>query len=290
MRDYGKRFLVVMIIALCIGLLFIGGKTGHAAGNDLKKLPDVFLWPAKGKITDHFGTRHQSHFGIDIASEFNERIIAAAGGIVTKSYFSSTYGNVVFINHNSEYETVYAHLNKRLVHEGDSVAQGDTIGTMGNTGRSRGVHLHFEVHQKQWTVDKQNAINPLLVLTDRKKELVALNREPRDETQNSDVKQQFVDPDTPTAYTKGDFTYFTDKTKEFTVKVKDVYYVVKKGDTLWSISRKYGVSVNKIRKWNSIADDFIIPNQKVKLIFGQGHQQESISASSDQGRPAASQS
>lgn len=87
-------------------------------------------------------------------------------GIVTRSYYSQSYGNVIFVKHENDLETVYAHLNKRFVEEKQLVKKGELIGEMGNTGYSSGVHLHFEIHNKEWTVAKENAINPILVLGD----------------------------------------------------------------------------------------------------------------------------
>ncbi|MFB8735050.1 M23 family metallopeptidase [Bacillus sp. SL00103] len=63
--------------------------------------------------------------------------------MVSRSYVSATYGEVVFIQHPNGYETVYAHLHERFVKEGDHVEAGQPIGIIGNTGASRGTHLHL---------------------------------------------------------------------------------------------------------------------------------------------------
>src|SRR5690606_34628755 len=91
-------------------------------------------------------------------------VVAAADGYVFRSYFSSCYGNVIFIMHvinRQVYTTVYAHLEPRLVGEGQRVRKGQVIGYMGNTGESSGPHLHFELHRGQWNPAKSNAVNPL---------------------------------------------------------------------------------------------------------------------------------
>jgi len=98
-------------------------------------------------------------------------VSAIQEGKVTKSYYSSSYGNVVFIKH-GEYEAVYAHLNKRYVGQGDYISKGEKIGEVGNTGESRGAHLHLELHQGRWTMAKKNAMNPLLVLSEQRNEVV----------------------------------------------------------------------------------------------------------------------
>jgi uncharacterized protein YgiM (DUF1202 family) len=125
----------------------------------------LFIRPAAGSITSLFGMRWGTrHDGIDIAASGTVPVIAAASGKVLKSYYSSSYGNVVFITHsinNQMYTTVYAHLKNRLVKEGDIVRQGALLGYMGNTGHSYGQHLHFELHKGSWNASKSNAIDPL---------------------------------------------------------------------------------------------------------------------------------
>ena len=61
-----------------------------------------------------------------------------------------------------QYETIYAHMINRYVSAGERVEKGQTIGIMGNTGRSYGAHLHFEIHLGNWTLSKQNSFNPLM--------------------------------------------------------------------------------------------------------------------------------
>jgi murein DD-endopeptidase MepM/ murein hydrolase activator NlpD len=85
------------------------------------------------------------HNGTDFASSRGTPIYATGEGMVTFAGWQSGYGRVIKIRHAFGFETVYAHLNKTRINVGDRVAQGDRIGDMGNTGRSTGVHLHYEV-------------------------------------------------------------------------------------------------------------------------------------------------
>lgn len=124
-----------------------------------------FMWPAKGTFTSGFGPRWgKLHGGVDIANSAEDvPIVASASGTVIRSYYSSSYGNAVFISHNINgkvYTTVYAHMDSRLVSSGQAVTKGQQIGYMGNTGRSTGKHLHFEIHKGAW----KNPINPLNLL------------------------------------------------------------------------------------------------------------------------------
>ncbi|MFS0560773.1 peptidoglycan DD-metalloendopeptidase family protein [Terribacillus sp. 179-K 1B1 HS] len=126
----------------------------------------TFITPAPGGITSGFGPRWGTfHYGIDIAKRgSNVPIWAAASGTVSRAYYSSSYGNVIFVTHSIDgktYTTVYAHLTSMHVSTGERVSQGQQIGTMGNTGMSQGQHLHFELHTGPWNGSKSNAVNPI---------------------------------------------------------------------------------------------------------------------------------
>jgi hypothetical protein len=164
MGDYIRRILIAAIMLLFISLLFLGGKHSQAQSFSLAERTKTWTWPSEGIITDTFNTRNGAHKGIDIAGNLGEDVYAVDEGIVTRSYYSQSYGNVIFVKHKNDLETVYAHLNKRFAKEKQLVKKGEVIGEMGNTGQSSGVHLHFEIHNKEWTIAKENAINPFLVL------------------------------------------------------------------------------------------------------------------------------
>ena len=107
----------------------------------------TFLWPANGGyVSSKMGTRWGSyHRGIDIARPSNYTIKAADNGTVSFAGWDGSYGRKVVINHNNGFQTVYAHLSSINVRVGQVVPAGSSIGVMGSTGRSTGVHLHFEV-------------------------------------------------------------------------------------------------------------------------------------------------
>jgi len=116
-----------------------------------------FMMPYGGNITSRYGRRgSRLHKGIDIVGPTGSKIYAADEGIVTYAdYESGGYGNIVKINHNNGYETFYAHCNEIFVSSGDVVKKGDVIATVGNTGRSTGPHLHFEI------IENGKNVNPL---------------------------------------------------------------------------------------------------------------------------------
>jgi peptidoglycan hydrolase CwlO-like protein len=136
-----------------------------SSGNVPPVTSGAFMRPANGPVTSEFGPRWgRFHYGIDIGKRGSSvPVVAAADGYVFRSYYSDTYGNVIFITHvidGQVYTTVYAHLESRLVGEGQTVSKGQMIGYMGNTGRSYGAHLHFELHRGPWNQAKSNAVNP----------------------------------------------------------------------------------------------------------------------------------
>ncbi|GGE55397.1 M23 family metallopeptidase [Priestia taiwanensis] len=154
MFSYVKKGL--LMVGVCL-LLYVPSVRAES---------DIWLWPVEGRMTDTFGTRGGQHYGIDIAAPTGTDVRTVASGEVTKSYYSKSYGNVIFIKHSNGYETVYAHLHTRNAKEGAKVKTGEVIGTLGNTGHSTGPHLHFEVHKGAWTFGKENAVNPLALLPD----------------------------------------------------------------------------------------------------------------------------
>lgn len=104
-------------------------------------------WPTSGSLSSRFGNRGgRLHAGIDIANPKGTPIYAADSGTVSYSgYNNGGYGNLIKISHGGGMTTCYAHLSSRSVSQGSSVTKGQLIGYMGNTGNSRGSHLHFEV-------------------------------------------------------------------------------------------------------------------------------------------------
>lgn len=128
--------------------------TQYVTVGTAKRPPSIgdgkFIWPAyKGtyRISSEYGWRWgRLHAGIDMACSVGTDVLAADGGVVTKAGRHPTYGLLVVIDHQNGYETYYAHNSKLLVSVGDKVYEGYHIAESGNTGRSTGPHIHFEVH------------------------------------------------------------------------------------------------------------------------------------------------
>jgi murein DD-endopeptidase MepM/ murein hydrolase activator NlpD len=244
MRDYIKRVLIALIMALCVSLLFLGGKHSQAAAiPETKGMNDRWIWPSDGVISDTYGTRKGNHKGIDIAGKLDTPVLAVDGGVVVKSYFSNTYGNVVFIKHPSNFVTVYAHLNTRTVLEGQNIKQGTVIGKMGKTGQATGIHLHFETHQVEWRYDKKFAMDPEKLLG---------NAEVGESVQGgiAGISNDVLEAS----------SHLILQTAEDTKGIPN-QYIVKQGDTLYSISKNSNISVTKIKEINHLTTDLIRPKQ-----------------------------
>jgi murein DD-endopeptidase MepM/ murein hydrolase activator NlpD len=117
-----------------------------------------------GRISDYYGRRRdpftgkiRMHHGMDFTGPVGTDIYATGDGVVVKAEFSAYgYGKEVVIDHGYGYKTIYAHLHQINVDKGDKVSRGEVIGTLGNTGRSTGPHLHYEVRKNNRPVDPFN--------------------------------------------------------------------------------------------------------------------------------------
>lgn len=113
------------------------------------------IWPVKGRLTSTYGMRYHPfmgimyfHEGLDIANKIWTPVIATADGVVSFVGTRGEYGTSIMVDHyGGAYTTVYAHLEDARVEEGQVVRRNECIGYLGNTGRSTGPHLHYEVRK-----------------------------------------------------------------------------------------------------------------------------------------------
>lgn len=109
-------------------------------------------WPTHGWVTSEFGDGRggrghaRMHEGVDIAGPVGTPIVAPGNGIVTYSGYRAGYGRAIIIDHGSKITTLYGHCSAVYVEEGQHVNRGMLIAAVGNTGRSTGPHLHYEIH------------------------------------------------------------------------------------------------------------------------------------------------
>ncbi len=139
----------------------MGMRRGMTTADWLRLTQTPTLWPVEGRVTGSFGVRIDPfngegahHRGVDISTEYGQRVLAPADGIVTYSGFEGGYGRMLQIDHGHGFTTRYGHLSGFAVREGQTVQRGQVIGYVGMSGRSTGPHLHYEV----WI--HNNPVNP----------------------------------------------------------------------------------------------------------------------------------
>lgn len=133
--------------------------------DQLEQTPSI--GPARGQLSSGFGWRlhpvfgdYMMHEGQDVTSAIGTPVVATAMGKVVVREYSSSFGNYVVLAHGNGIQTLYAHLSAFKCEFGERVRRGQVIGLLGNTGRSTGPHVHYEVHRGDVTVDPMNWILP----------------------------------------------------------------------------------------------------------------------------------
>ena len=137
-------------------------------GESLKALAALpSRWPIRGAVNSEFGMRQspwssgtEFHSGLDIRAQHGTPIRAPAGGVVTIAGTYQEYGITVILDHGQDIKSVYGHLSKTNVKPGERVERGTVVGWSGNTGRSTGAHLHYEI------LVKGQSVNPRAYLWD----------------------------------------------------------------------------------------------------------------------------
>jgi len=195
--------------------------------------------PACGEITSEFGWRkYRYHYGIDINLETGDLVLAVFEGTIRVARYSPSYGYYVIIRHLNGLETLYAHLSQIQVTAGQYVQAGDAVGLGGNTGHSRGSHLHFEVR----FLGQQ--INPRDVI--------------------SFEEYTCVNPEIQ--ITSKSFDYLNVAAKHKAELTARKYYKIRKGDTLSKIAKKNRTTVTKLCKLNKIKKKTKLkPGRKIRV-------------------------
>jgi len=233
-----------------------------------------FCMPTTNRIvTSNYGYRRRfrrQHKGIDINANKGDTIRAAFDGKVRIVEFQrGGYGNVVVIRHSNGLETVYGHHSKNLVKPGDVVKAGTPIGLAGRTGRSTGVHLHFETRllgeyidpAKLFDFEHQDVTGDFYVFRGRgrgtllgKHDLNASLLEGTELAENVEASEEEV------TYTSSEEVKNNQRAQRAARNIRT--HKVRKGETLGSIARKHGTTVAKLCRANGIST-------KTKLRIGQ---------------------
>lgn len=216
---------------------------------------DNFIFPVKnGKVISEYGVRHgRMHTGTDIKQRLNDTVVACFDGVVRLARQYGGYGKVVVVRHPNGLESVYSHLNRIKVKPKQLVKAGQMVGLAGRTGRATTEHLHFELRflyehfntRKAIDYTTESLFSDTLVLTAKDLHRQATAAKPQESASESQENQ----------------TAGTAQSSE-----RPSVHIVRKGDTLYKISRTYGVPVKTLLKLNKISEDSILSiGQKIKL-------------------------
>lgn len=214
-----------------------------------------FVLPRKGIITSQFGwRRYRPHYGTDIDLDKGDTVVSAFDGMIriAKSHVQG-YGNVVIIRHKNGLETVYGHLSKLLVEAGQEVKAGETIGLGGNTGRSYGAHLHFEMRYLGQALDTEDFID-FATGTLKTNDFIL---------RKSDVENKY-DLRALRARHKRDIGY-----KGYSGKgamAKNGVYSIRPGDTLGAIAKRHHTTVKALCAKNKLKPNTVLQvGRKIKI-------------------------
>ncbi|MBO5029458.1 MAG: peptidoglycan DD-metalloendopeptidase family protein [Muribaculaceae bacterium] len=197
--------------------------------------------PHPGRVSSPYGYRARfgrMHKGVDISLKLNDTIYAAYDGKVRlTNYEPKGYGNYIILRHPNKLETVYGHLNKILVKPNQVVKAGQPIGLGGSTGRSTGPHLHFETRFMGYAINPAAIINFSngTVHTDTYTFSKQTYQQPRNFTPN-DNKKKVEQPQ-----------------NRYQAAAATETYTVKRGDSVGSIARAYGISTTTLRRLNNMS-------------------------------------
>ena len=191
-------------------------------------------------VTSRFGWRWgRSHNGIDIDLFTGDKVMAMLDGKVRFVGWHGGHGRVIIVRHYNGLETIYAHLSRYNVKVNETVKKGQVIGRGGNSGNSRGSHVHIEVTYKG------NYINP--------EYLFSFDETNRIYRSYFWITQDWASPFLHNSKRPSELTYYESYEEALSSEgIKQKIYVVKRGDTLYEISKRYNVSISNICRANSI--------------------------------------
>lgn len=238
---------------------------------NLNELGRNFCYPYPGNKISDYGMRGRSvHTGLDIKAIPNDTVRAALSGVVRMSKTYSGYGNIVVIRHPCGLETAYAHNTRNLVWPNQVVFAGDPIALAGRTGRATTEHIHFEVRvmgehiDPNLLLDTQNRTinNGNLYLKRKNGRILASGSALPQDKPASNGRLLADNANTGTSAVGS--TPAPSRTDAHSASGS--VYVVRKGDTLYSISRRFGMSVNELCNLNGISSGGILSiGQKLKV-------------------------
>ena len=224
-----------------------------------------FSMPTTNRIvTSNYGYRprfRRQHKGLDINANRGDTIRAAFDGKVRiVEYQKGGYGNVVVIRHPNGLETVYGHLSKHLTKKGASVKAGEPIGLAGNTGFSKGTHLHFETRllgeyidpAKLFDFENQDVTGDFYVFRGRGRGTLLGKHDPNaPHGEETDLAQAENETEEEVTYNSSELNKQAARNARAARNTR--FHKVRKGETLSSIARKHGITVAQLARANGIS-------------------------------------
>lgn len=228
-----------------------------------------FPTPDHSRLSSHYGARRRRwHYGTDLAMPTGEPIYAAFDGIVRISKWNNSYGNLVVIRHFNGLETYYAHLSERDCNAGDTVKAGAVIGLCGNTGRSYGSHLHFEMRymgkamNPEYVIDCVNhkLLSDELVLTPAFfKKVGSSHSSPSASTLKRINEQAGTARNNRETVADNQPKSSAKPAKNSTpAKSQAQYYKIRSGDTLSKIAKRNGTTVKRLCQLNHMKETTVL--------------------------------
>ncbi len=212
-----------------------------------------FCVPCKGKVISRYGIRRgRMHTGTDIKLYKGDTVYSVYYGEVKRASSYYGYGNLVVLSHSHELETYYAHLSEILVQPGEIVAVGQPVGLGGRTGRATTEHLHFEIREEG------KAYNPELVYDFE-------NAVIRSEAAGKEALAELIrNPKT------GEHISITPRGNSYAAEMlagQVAEYMIKAGDSLWEIARRFNTSVAALCEQNNLTSRSVLKIGTVLKIF-----------------------
>ena len=218
-----------------------------------------FHMPADSRlVTSHYGYRrafHRNHYGTDIKVYVGDTIRAAfSGKIRVVDYEGKGYGRYVIIRHSNGLETLYGHMSKQLVKEDQMVKAGEPIGLGGNTGRSKGSHLHFETRFLGQFINPEKMFN--FEMQDVKADYYVYRSNGRGTLMNATGVLAATENEENAVLDKEEESREFQQQKIAAQKAKSRASIhrVKQGETLSVIAKKYNTTVKELCRLNGITE------------------------------------
>jgi murein DD-endopeptidase MepM/ murein hydrolase activator NlpD len=286
--DMIQKLLATLYGLSALTLPCLADESTTASHVDTHVTEPSFISPIKGKVISPFGSRGgHTHTGSDVKLKHGDTVLAACNGISTMAQTYFGYGKLIIIKHQGDCETYYSHLSKILIKKGDSIKCGQPIGLGGRTGRATTDHLHFEIRLSKKAVnaekyidfkdgvvlkspvDKKNYSSPAatptgIFIADRERpKQVSSNNNQVNESNGELPKELIIRSDNTVE--AGMAGLVKNETLQPESSVSPGSVSVKTGDTLYSIAKSHGLTVQELQQINQLQGTIIRPGQTLKL-------------------------